>query len=114
MRLVELVLTVRYERLGVRDQIEQPDDLCAQQLELLERGVWLNFIQANDAVARYKLAWVSPKRTRYIFTNRQGHDAFSISGEELVGKFRSGVVTQIVSDSVVDRALIEALRDPSD
>ncbi|CAN5816602.1 DUF1631 domain-containing protein [soil metagenome] len=97
-----------------QDQIEQPDDLCAQQLELLERGVWLNFIQANDAIARYKLAWVSPKRTRYIFTNRQGHDAFSISGEELVGKFRSGVVTQIVSDSVVDRALIEALRDPSD
>lgn len=98
----------------VQDQIEQPNDVSSQQLELLERGVWLSFVQQNDSTSRYKLAWVSPKRTRYIFTNRQGHDAFSISGEELVGKFRSGLATLIVSDSVVDRALIEALRDPAE
>ncbi|MDO8652736.1 MAG: DUF1631 family protein [Undibacterium sp.] len=98
----------------VQDQIEQPNDVSSQQLEMLERGVWLSFVQQNDSTARYKLAWVSPKRTRYIFTNRQGHDAFSISGEELVDKFRSGLATLIISDSVVDRALIEALRDPTE
>ncbi|AZP11183.1 DUF1631 family protein [Undibacterium parvum] len=98
----------------VQNQIDKHPDEWSQQVEVLNRGVWLNFVQANDAQARYKLAWVSPKRTRYIFTNRQGHDAFSISGEELIAKFRSGSVTQIVSDSVVDRALIDALKDPSE
>lgn len=98
----------------VQNQIDKHPDEWSQQVEVLNRGVWLNFVQQNDAQARYKLAWVSPKRTRYIFTNRQGHDAFSISGEELVAKFRAGTVTQIISDSVVDRALIDALKDPSE
>lgn len=98
----------------VQNQIDKHEDEWSQQVELLSRGVWLIFVQQNDSTARYKLAWVSPKRTRYIFTNRQGHDAFSITGEELVDKFRAGLVTQIMVDSVVDRALIDALRDPAE
>ncbi len=96
----------------VQDQIEQPIDEWSEQVDVLDRGVWLDFSPESDPAGRYKLAWVSPKRTRYIFTNRQGQDAFSLSGEELVAKFRGGHVNQVVADSVVDRALVEALRDP--
>ncbi|MDO9193743.1 MAG: DUF1631 family protein, partial [Undibacterium sp.] len=96
----------------VQDQIEQPIDEWSEQVDILDRGVWLDFSPESDPAGRYKLAWVSPKRTRYIFTNRQGQDAFSLSGEELVAKFRGGYVNQVVADSVVDRALVEALRDP--
>lgn len=100
----------RLER-HVQERIELPEDEWTRQVELLERGVWLDFVQEDATSTRFKLAWVSPKRTRYIFTNRQGRDAFSISGEDLIGKFREGLVTQIQADSIVDRALIEALRD---
>jgi hypothetical protein len=96
----------------VQDQIAQPSDEWSEQVNMLDRGIWLDFAAENDPAGRYKLAWVSPKRTRYIFTNRQGQDAFSLSGEELTTKFRDGIAMQIVADSVVDRALVEALRDP--
>ena len=95
-----------------QDQIVRPFDEWAEQVNMLDRGIWFDFSAENDPAGRYKLAWVSPKRTRYIFTNRQGQDAFSLSGEELTIKFREGIATQIVADSVVDRALVEALRDP--
>lgn len=96
----------------VQDQIEQPVDEWARVIETLERGVWIDFTRPNGMTTRFKLAWVSPKRTRYIFTNRQGHDAFSVSSEELITQFREGNAIQIVAESVVDRALVEALRDP--
>ena len=101
----------RLDRHG-QDQISQTVDEWTEQVNMLDRGIWLDFSVENDPAGRYKLAWVSPKRTRYIFTNRQGQDAFSLSGEELTTKFREGIATQIVADSVVDRALVEALRDP--
>ena len=88
-----------------------PDD-CVQMVEQMERGVWVDFTTSAGVTTRFKLAWVSPKRTRYIFTNRQGHDSFSISSEELVAQLRSGGAVQIAAGSVVDRALVEALRDP--
>ena len=66
----------------VQDQIAQPSDEWSEQVNMLDRGIWLDFAAENDPAGRYKLAWVSPKRTRYIFTNRQGQDAFSLSGEE--------------------------------
>lgn len=96
----------------VQEQIEQPVDEWSEQVDTFDRGVWLDFAPENDPAGRYKLAWVSPKRTRFIFTNRQGQDAFSLSGDELSAKLRSGHVAQVLADSVVDRALIEALRDP--
>jgi hypothetical protein len=96
----------------VQTRSEQTDDEWEQQANEFERGIWLNFVQPDESMARYKLAWVSPKRSRFIFTNRQGQDALSLSGEELVSKLRDGLVLLIQAESVVDRALLEALRDP--
>jgi len=94
------------------DQSEQETDEWVQLVEELERGVWFNFTTTAGLTNRFKLAWVSPKRTRYIFTNRQGHDSFSISREELLVQLRNGDATVVSAESVVDRALVEALRDP--
>lgn len=94
------------------DQSEQETDEWVQLVEELERGVWFNFTTTAGVTNRFKLAWVSPKRTRYIFTNRQGHDSFSISREELLVQLRNGDATVVSAESVVDRALVEALRDP--
>lgn len=94
------------------DQSEQETDEWGQMVEGLERGVWFDFTTTAGVTNRFKLAWVSPKRTRYIFTNRQGHDSFSISREELLVQLRNGDTMVVSSESIVDRALVEALRDP--
>lgn len=94
-----------------QDRKELSTDAWDEVLQSLERGVWIDFVRKNGSTTRFKLAWVSPKRTRFIFTNRQGHDAFSIASDELLAKLRDGTAVQIVAGSVVDRALVEALRE---
>ncbi len=74
-------------------------------IDQIQRGSWFDFTRNNGSVVRFKLAWVSPRRTRFIFTNRQGHDAFSISSEELIDIFRTGKAQMINDEPVVDRAL---------
>ncbi|MBC3931347.1 DUF1631 family protein [Undibacterium curvum] len=96
----------------VLDQGDQAPDEWLQLVDELERGVWVDFTNSADVTTRFKLAWVSPKRTRYIFTSRQGHDSFSISSDELITQFRHGDAVLISASSIVDRALVEALRDP--
>lgn len=96
----------------VLDHRHQELDEWARAVEDMERGTLVDFHNQHGTITRFKLAWVSPKRTRYIFTNRQGHDAFSISSEELVNKFKTAVATQVPAESLIDRALVEALRDP--
>lgn len=87
-------------------------DEWERAVDEMERGTLVDFYNQQGTTTRFKLAWVSPKRTRYIFTNRQGHDAFSISSEELINKFKTAVATQVPAESLIDRALVEALRDP--
>jgi hypothetical protein len=96
----------------VQDQIEHPNGEWSKLVDTFDQGDWLEFAEELEPSGRYKLAWVSPKRSRFIFTNRQGQDAFSLSGEELVALCRLGHIHQVMAESVVDRALVEALRDP--
>lgn len=96
----------------VLDHRNQEFDEWARAIDDMERGTLVDFHNQQGTTTRFKLAWVSPKRTRYIFTNRQGHDAFSISSEELISKFKTAMATQVPAESLIDRALVEALRDP--
>ncbi len=96
----------------VLDHRNQEFDEWARAIDDMERGTLIDFHNQQGTTTRFKLAWVSPKRTRYIFTNRQGHDAFSISSEELINKFKTAMATQVPAESLIDRALVEALRDP--
>ncbi len=95
-----------------QDQVPKESDEWEAMVDALESGVWVDFTNQADVTTRYRLAWVSPKRTRYIFSSRQGHDSFSVSADELIGKFRCGDAVKVAAHSVVDRALVEALRDP--
>lgn len=74
-------------------------------IDQIEKGSWFDFTRNNESIVRFKLAWISPRRSRFIFTNRQGHDAFSISSEELLDIFRSGKAQMINDEPVIDRAL---------
>lgn len=97
----------------VHDKQAHLDDEASKHVDELDIGMWVDFTDELDQVSRYKLAWISPKRTSFIFTNRQGAGAFSISGEELVRRCRNGDVTTVVANSLVDRAMTFALRELS-
>ena len=51
-----------------------------------------------------KLAWVSPLRGTYLFTNRQGQKALSMTAEELAERFRGDRARLVEAEPLVDQA----------
>jgi len=88
-------------------------DCYIQMMDQVECGNWFDFTRNNGAIVRFKLAWISPRRSRFIFTNRLGYDAFSIGSDELLDIYRAGKVQKISTDPVIERAL-HALLDKSE
>lgn len=86
-------------------------DEALVQVDDLERGMRLEFAQPDGSVRKVKLAWVSPRRTLFIFSNGPRQDAFSLPAEKLVEAFRAGSVTVVALEGVVGRVLTEAMRE---
>jgi hypothetical protein len=70
----------------------------------LERGVWIEFESEDGQLAFAKLAWVSPLRGTYLFTNRQGQKALSMTAEELAARFRADRARVVEAEPLIDRA----------
>ena len=68
---------------------EAIDDQFLEIAQSLERGMWIEFEADDGQLAFAKLAWVSPLRGTYLFTNRQGQKALSMTAEELAERFRN-------------------------
>jgi hypothetical protein len=117
-RQVEIAVNVAQKAVEKSLKKTQNDQTMPDQfvffIDQMEKGSWFDFTRNNGSVVRFKLAWVSPRRTRFIFTNRQGHDAFSISSEELLDIFRSGKAQMINDEPVVDRALQAVVEERSE
>ena len=90
-----------------------PEEIAAPELAAdatlgLERGAVVEFADVEPPV-RAKLAWISPKRTVYLFTAR-GAKARHISPSELAGALREGRARRLAdSGTVLDRALAAAV-----
>jgi len=90
-----------------------PEEIAAPGLAAdatlgFERGVVVEFTDVEPPV-RAKLAWISPKRTVYLFTAR-GAKARHISPSELAGALREGRARRPAdSGTVIDRALAAAV-----
>ena len=78
------------------------------------RGLWFEFSVGGD-LRRYRLSWVSPKRTRLLFTNRDGFEAFVHSEREVAALLREGRLGVIDQQPIVARAIgqIMAAATPS-
>ena len=91
------------------EEIAAPE-LAADAMLGLERGAVVEFTDVEPPV-RAKLAWISPKRTVYLFTAR-GAKARHISPSELAGALREGRARRLAdSGTVIDRALAAAVGD---
>jgi hypothetical protein len=69
------------------------------------RGLWFDFLGASNLKQRCRLSWISPLRTRFLFTNRDGFDAFVRSEREVAALLRRGELHVIDQEPIVSRAL---------
>jgi hypothetical protein len=99
----------RAQQLAAQDASVMDDfDSSAQ---LLTRGVWFEKISPGTAPFRCRLSWVSPMRTRFLFTNREGFDAFVRSEREVAEMLRRGELCMLDQAPIVERALNRLMAD---
>ena len=72
-------------------------------------GTWLAFDDDGKSI-NARLSWISPMRTKYIFTTRSRGRAMAVSPEELAWQLRDGSARLIVEPvPLFDRAVSSAL-----
>lgn len=81
------------------------EDEFDAQAQGLKRGVWFEVTLAEDTKTRSRLSWISPMRTRFLFTNREGFDAFVRSEREVAAMLRLGTLRTLDAEPIVGRAL---------
>ena len=91
----------------VEPEREVIDDDYLEIARSLERGMWIEFEADDGQLAFAKLAWVSPLRGTYLFTNRQGQKALSMTAEDLAERFRNDRARLVEAEPLIDRAFIE-------
>ncbi len=85
-------------------EAELIEDQFLEIAQSLERGMWIEFESEDGQLAFAKLAWISPLRGTYLFTNRQGQKALSMTAEELATRFRSDSARLVEAEPLIDRA----------
>jgi len=103
---------------AVPEPIEPEREIIADDyLEIarsLERGVWIEFEADDGQLAFAKLAWVSPLRGTYLFTNRQGQKALSMTAEDLADRFRADRARVVEAEPLIDRAFTSMISQIED
>ena len=86
-----------------------PIDQFVHLVDSLEIGRWIEFIRHNGAATPFRLVWLSPLRSRFIFCTRQNDEPFSFTADELALALREQGATLMPLESVSTRALSAAL-----
>jgi hypothetical protein len=85
------------------------DDDYLEIARSMERGMWIEFESDDGQLAFAKLAWVSPLRGTYLFTNRQGQKALSMTAEDLAERFRNDRARLVEAEPLIDRAFVSMM-----
>lgn len=114
----------RAEALAIAMEPAEPAQLDAgpavledEYLEIarsLDRGMWVEFEDADAQLSFAKLAWISPLRGTYLFTNRQGQKALSMTAEELADQFRANRARLVEAEPLIDRAFSRVISELTD
>ncbi len=89
---------------------EVVDDRFLEIAQSLERGTWIEFESEGGQLAFARLAWVSPLRGTYLFTNRQGQKALSMTADELAVRFRNDHARLVEVEPLLDQAITRMIR----
>ncbi len=87
------------------------EDEFDAQAQGLKRGMWFEVTLEKGTTTRSRLSWVSPMRTRFLFTNREGFDAFVRSEREVAAMLRLGTLRTLDAEPIVGRALDRIMVD---
>jgi hypothetical protein len=90
------------------------DDRFLEIAQSLERGMWIEFEGEGGQLAFARLAWVSPLRGTYLFTNRQGQKALSMTAEELAELFRTDQARLVEAEPLLDQAFTSMMENLSE
>jgi hypothetical protein len=93
----------------IEPEREVIDDDYLEIARSMERGMWIEFESEDGQLAFAKLAWVSPLRGTYLFTNRQGQKALSMTAEDLAERFRNDRARLVEAEPLIDRAFTSML-----
>jgi hypothetical protein len=86
------------------DEQQVIEDEYLEIAQSIDRGSWIEFEAEDGQLAFAKLAWISPLRGTYLFTNRQGLKALSMNAEELADRFRTDRARRVEAEPLIDRA----------
>jgi hypothetical protein len=81
------------------------EDTFDAQVQNFQRGMWFDVMPQAGTQIRCRLSWVSPMRTRLLFTNREGYDAFVRSEREVASMLRAGTMLLLDHEAIVGRAI---------
>ena len=90
------------------------DDEYLEIARNMDRGMWVEFEDDDGQLSFAKLAWISPLRGNYLFTNRQGQRAVSMTAEDLAGQFRSNRARLVEAEPLIDRAFSRVMSELTD
>jgi hypothetical protein len=94
--------------------VEESTDIEAPQLlaraerapnDGFERNQWFALDLGLERPFKYRLSWISPKRTKFVLTTRDGGDALVKTLEELQHLLENGALTRLETVPLVERAL---------
>lgn len=88
-------------------------DKYVYMVDALETGTWMEFLNNSGALVKYKLAWASQQRKRFVFADRQGQQPFTLTFDELAQLLRDQKAVVTTAEAAVDRALAAALEEVS-
>lgn len=84
-----------------------------QDVTALQRGDWVEYVQADGSAIRYRLSWISPQRGIFLFTNPESPNALAVSPEAMSLQIARGEARILSTEPIFDRALsrtIDALQ----
>jgi hypothetical protein len=94
-----------------KEQTEPAADEFAHLVDSLEPDAWIEFLRHDGTRVNFRLAWISLHRSRFVFTDRQGRQPFTLTFDELARSFRDGHAAIAAADALVDRAFAAALEE---
>lgn len=97
-----------------RPEVDVVEESAARNLVAeLKPGTWVEFRHAGEETMQAKLKWISPMKSAYLFTDRQGKRAATMPQDKLEAAFRIGSARIIDDLPLLDRAVdnvIEVLK----
>jgi hypothetical protein len=87
------------------------EDEFDAQAQAMKRGIWFEVTLDQSTKTRSRLSWISPMRTRFLFTNRDGFDAFVRAEREVAAMLRLGTLRLLDAQPIVGRALEQIMGD---